>query len=74
MAASDVPVLEAHKCGAIRHIEDLSHEVDVLRSELRRCERQHSEDIRKLWAKLAVVIAAVVTVLPTGWNYILGII
>ena len=74
MAANDVPVLEAHKCGAIRHIEDLSHEVEVLRSELRRCERQHSEDIRKLWAKLAVVIAAVVTVLPTGWNYLIGLI
>ena len=63
-----------HRCGAIRHIEDLGHEVDTLRAELRRCERQHSEDIRKLWVKLAVVIAAVTTILPTGWNYIIGMI
>lgn len=70
---NDVPMV-THTCGAIRHIEDLGHEVDTLRSELRRCERQHSEDIRRLWAKLAVVIAAVVTVLPTGWNYLIGLI
>lgn len=70
---SELPVKQ-HVCGAIRHIEDLGHEVDTLRAELRRCERQHSEDIRKLWVKLAVVIAAVVTVLPTGWDYIIGMI
>lgn len=72
--ANDELPVKQHVCGAVRHIEDLSHEVDTLRAELRRCERQHSEDIRRLWAKLAVVIAAVVTVLPTGWNYILGMI
>ena len=73
---SDIPVSSGcdHKCGAIRHIEDLSHDVDELRRELRSCERHHAEDIRKLWVKVAVITAAIVTFVPTGWNYLLGVI
>ena len=62
------------QCGAVRHIEDLAHEVDTLRSELRRCERQHSEDCRKLWYKIGGVIIALAAVLPTGWAGFLGLI
>lgn len=62
------------KCGAVRHIEDLAHDVDMLRAELRKCERSHSEDVRKLWMKIVAVAAAVAAVVPTGWATFLGLI
>ncbi len=72
------PPAETHgcggNCGAVRHIEDLAHEVDFLRVELRRCERSHSEDIRKLWIKIAAIAAAVAAIVPTGWATFLGMI
>ena len=78
---NEVPVVEnekcgcgSGKCGAVRHIEDLSAEVDTLRSELRRCERTHAEDNRKLWYKLGGVMIALAAVLPTGWATFLGLI
>ena len=77
---NEVPVIEdkcscgSGKCGAVRHIEDLSAEVDTLRSELRKCERQHAEDCRKLWYKLGGVMIALAAVLPTGWATFLGLI
>lgn len=61
-------------CGAVRHIEDLSAEVDTLRAELRKCERQHAEDNRKLWYKIGGVMVALAAVLPTGWAGFLGLI
>lgn len=61
-------------CGAVRHIEDLAHEVDVLRSEVRRCERTQAEDNRKLWYKIGGVMIALAAVLPTGWATFLGLI
>lgn len=63
-----------HTCGAVRHIEDLAAEVEILRRELRACERSHSEDIRKLWWKIGALVAAVASVLPTGWAAFLGLI
>ena len=61
-------------CGAVRHIEDLSHDVDLLRSELRRCEKANAEETRKLWFRVGGLIAALGTVLPTGWAAFLGLI
>lgn len=61
-------------CGAVRHIEDLSHDVDVLRAELRRCERANSEDTRRLWFKVGGLIVALGALLPTGWASFLGLI
>lgn len=61
-------------CGAVRHIEDLSHDVDLLRSELRRCEKMNAEETRRLWFKIGGVIAALAAVLPTGWATFLGLI
>ena len=61
-------------CGAVRHIEDLSHDVDVLRAELRRCEKANSEDTRRLWFKVGGLIVALGTLLPTGWASFLGLI
>lgn len=61
-------------CGAVRHIEDLAHDVDVLRSEVRRCERTQAEDNRKLWYKIGGVMIALAAVLPTGWATFLGLI
>lgn len=75
-----VPVVEekcgcgSGKCGAVRHIEDLSEDVDKLRAELRKCERDHAEDCRKLWFKLGGVMIALAAVLPTGWATFLGLI
>lgn len=75
-----VPVIEdkcscgTGKCGAVRHIEDLSEDVDKLRAELRKCERDHAEDCRKLWFKLGGVMIALAAVLPTGWATFLGLI
>lgn len=60
-------------CGAVRHIEDLSHDVDVLRVELRRCEKANSEAIRRLWFKVGGLIVAL-GALPTGWASFLGLI
>ena len=61
-------------CGAVRHIEDLSHDVDVLRAELRRCEKTSAEDTRRLWFKLGGLIVALGALLPTGWATFLGLI
>ena len=61
-------------CGAVRHIEDLSHDVDLLRSELRRCEKTSAEDTRRLWFKLGGLIVALGALLPTGWASLLGLI
>ncbi len=58
----------------MRHIEDLSEDVDKLRAELRKCERDHAEDCRKLWFKLGGVMIALAAVLPTGWATFLGLI
>lgn len=58
----------------MRHIEDLAHDVDVLRSEVRRCERTQAEDNRKLWYKIGGVMIALAAVLPTGWATFLGLI
>ena len=68
-----IPV-QPHECKAIRHIEDLAHEVDVLRAEVRRCERHHAEDVRKLWIKIAAVACALAAIVPTGWATFLGLI
>ena len=61
-------------CGAVRHIEDLSHDVDVLRAELRRCEKANSEDARRLWFTVGGLIVASGALLPTGWASFLGLI
>ena len=61
-------------CGAVRHIEDLSHDVDLLRSELRRCEKTNAEETRRLWFKIGGLIVALAAVLPTGWATVLGLI
>lgn len=60
-------------CGAVRHIEDLSHDVDLLRSELRRCEKTNAEETRRLWFKIGGLIVALAAVLPTGWATVLGL-
>lgn len=75
----DVPIQEVcdcrgRSCGAVRHIEDLSHDVDVLRTELRRCEKANSEDTRRLWFKVGGLIVALGALLPTGWATFLGLI
>lgn len=61
-------------CKAIRHIEDVAHDVDVLRAEVRRSEKQHAEDIRRLWFKVGGLIVALGALLPTGWASFLGLI
>ena len=71
---NDRCICNTGKCGAVRHIEDLGHDVDTLRAELRRCEKQHAEDTRKLWFKLGGLIVALAAVLPTGWAGFLGLI
>ena len=77
----DIPIQESagcncggKTCGAVRHIEDLSHDVDVLRAELRRCEKANSEDTRRLWFKVGGLIVALGALLPTGWASFLGLI
>ena len=76
----EIPVQEScgncggKSCGAVRHIEDLSHDVDVLRAELRRCEKANSEDTRRLWFKVGGLIVALGALRPTGWASFLGLI
>ena len=73
----EIPIKEActgKTCGAVCHIEDLSHDVDVLRAELRRCEKTNAEDTRRLWYKVGGLIVALGALLPTGWASFLGLI
>ena len=75
----DIPIQDScscsgKTCGAVCHIEDLSHDVDVLRAELRRCEKANSEDTRRLWFKVGGLIVALGALLPTGWASFLGMI
>ena len=70
----DVCTCGSKQCGAVRHIEDLSHDVDVLRAELRRCEKMNAEENRKLWYKVGGLIVALAAILPTGWAGFLGLI
>lgn len=62
-----------HTCGAVRHIEDLAHDVDMLRLEVRRVERHHKEDCDKIWFKLGVLMIALSALVPSGWAGILGV-
>lgn len=79
----DIPIISkqedcgtcgTHTCMAVRHIEDVAAELDVLRREVRACERHHAEDIRGLWIKIAAIAATVAAVVPTGWATFLGLI
>ena len=75
----DIPIQEpcncsGKSCGAVRHIEDLSHDVDVLRAELRRCEKANSEDTRRLRVTAGRLTVALGALLPTGWASFLGLI
>lgn len=75
----EIPIQDActcgsKQCGAVRHIEDLSHDVDILRAELRRCEKMNAEENRKLWYKVGGLIVALAAILPTGWAGFLGLI
>ena len=72
----EIPIQEPAgcNCGAVRHIEDLSHDVDLLRAELRRCEKANAEETRRLWFRVGGLIVALGAVLPTGWATLLGLI
>ena len=71
----EIPTIKNEEsCKAIRHIEDVAHDVDVLRAELRRSEKQHAEDCRKLWFKIGGILVMLAAVVPTGWASFLGMI
>lgn len=73
----DIPTIPdscSHQCKAVRHIEDLAHEMDELRREVRQCERHHTEDLRKVWMKIGVLMAALAAAVPSGWALFLGVI
>ena len=63
-----------HTCKAIRHIDDVAHDLDVLRAELRRSEKQRADDCRKLWFRIGGILVALAAVVPTGWASFLGMI
>lgn len=71
----EIPTIKNEEsCKAIRHIEDVAHDVDVLRAEVRRSEKQHAEDIRRLWFKVGGILVMLAAVVPTGWASFLGMI
>ena len=71
----EIPTIKNEEsCKAIRHIEDVAHDVDVLRAELRRSEKQHAEDCRKLWFRIGGILVMLAAVVPTGWASFLGMI
>jgi len=72
----DIPVCGApgHVCGALKSIEELSHETDYLKEQLVRIRREHSEDCHRLWFKIGGMMVALAAVLPTGWASFLGLL
>lgn len=72
----DVPICGStgHKCGALKSIEELSHDTDRLYDEIRRMRKEHNEDCRQLWYKIGGLVVALAAVLPTGWASFLGLI
>lgn len=61
---TDLPIVSDHTCQAVRHIEDVSAELDELRREVRASERHTSDRIARIWARLAVLTVAVALVVP----------
>lgn len=81
MTDQEIPVMKedactcgSKTCGAVRHIEDLSHDLDELRREVRLQEKCHREDCNHIWFKLGILMVAIAAVLPTGWASFLGMI
>ena len=67
---TEVPVLSecgtcgGHTCQAVRHIEDVSAELDELRREVRASERHTSDRIARIWARLACLTVDVAFAVP----------
>lgn len=80
MNDTDIPVKSdsctcgSKTCGAVRHIEDLSHDLDELRREVRLGERKAADDCKQIWYKLGLLMVGLAAVLPSGWAAFLGLI
>jgi hypothetical protein len=67
-------VVHQHTCQAVRHIEDVSAELDELRREVRANERHISERITKIWVRIGALTIALGFVTPEIVYKIIGLI
>ena len=67
-------VVHQHACQAVRHIEDVSAELDELRREVRANERHISERITKIWVRIGALTIALGFVTPEIVYKIIGLI
>ena len=65
--------IKQHSCQAKETMETLTGKVDLLRRDLRTMERQHEEDIRKLWIRIAA-LTALICALTEGENIALFLV
>ncbi len=63
-----------HTCQAVRHIEDVSAELEELRREVRANERHVSEKITKIWIRIGALTIALGFVTPEIVYKIVGLI
>lgn len=61
-----------HSCQAVRHIEDVSADLEELRREVRASERHTSDRIARIWARIACLTVAVAFVVPEITTKIMG--
>ena len=71
-----IPIKQPHQCQAIKSLEVLTAETELLRQKIRQIEERHAEDIRRLWVRLAAVTVAVgfLTGSTSFMKYIIGVL
>lgn len=55
-----IPIKEQHTCQVRETVETLSGKIDLLRRDMRTMERNHNDDVQRLWIRIALLTAAVV--------------
>lgn len=65
--------VHTHACQAVRHIEDVSADLEELRREVRASERHTSDRIARIWGRIACLTVAVAFVAPEITTKIMGL-
>lgn len=52
----EIPIVEKnHECFAVHHLEDVAHDLDELRREVRQSEKHTAETIQKIWIRIGIL-------------------